>query len=275
MLSSLLASLLAPLLFSLLTSALAKVWGLDKDRVNIGIPFFFFNFTGPSHTANTNEPTWDSLGPRCPNAASNATACNGIEVVSKEMARAIGAWVAAAGFRGVFPWAANYDSLRNNNSLIAWVNEGLGDLPVPRRARRRAVPLPAAAAAAAVAGLKTTDGYAATLRGRGGERRRRMPTVFGNGKGSKKHNNKHSNNKPLGDELLDEMLDDDPCASGAPVIIHGRKYKTKYLVVKAGKAGAPRVTRRNTKIAALVVGQLGPKPGGSTFWKSTGPFDYT
>jgi len=45
------------------------------------------------------------------------------------MARAIGAWVKNAGFRGVFPWAANYDSLRDNNSLITWVNEGLGDLP--------------------------------------------------------------------------------------------------------------------------------------------------
>ena len=48
---------------------------------------------------------------------------------SKEMARAIGAWVKNAGFRGVFPWAANYDSFRDNNSLVTWVNEGLGDLP--------------------------------------------------------------------------------------------------------------------------------------------------
>ena len=106
-----------------------EIWKLDKDRVNIGIPFFFFNFTDSLHTGQTSEPTWHSLGPRCPNAAPNATMCDGIEVVSKEMARAIGAWVKEAGFRGVFPWAANYDSLLYNNSLIAWVNEGLGDLP--------------------------------------------------------------------------------------------------------------------------------------------------
>jgi hypothetical protein len=36
------------------------------------------------------------------------------------------AWVRTNGFRGVFPWAANYDSLQYNNSLIPWVNQGLG-----------------------------------------------------------------------------------------------------------------------------------------------------
>ena len=42
------------------------------------------------------------------------------------MCREIGAWVREQGFRGVFPWAANYDTLLNNNSLIPWVNQGLG-----------------------------------------------------------------------------------------------------------------------------------------------------
>jgi len=38
----------------------------------------------------------------------------------------IGVFVAARGFRGVFPWAANYDALGQNNSLIDWLARGLG-----------------------------------------------------------------------------------------------------------------------------------------------------
>ena len=41
----------------------------------------------------------------------------------------IGAWVNKAGFGGVFPWAANYDTIHNNNSLAAWLNRGLNPGP--------------------------------------------------------------------------------------------------------------------------------------------------
>jgi len=99
------------------------VWGMDKSRVNLGIPFFFFNFTDPRHVG---EPTWASMSASCPNLGPDVDQCQGVRMVSKEQCRSIGAWVAAQGFRGVFPWAANYDSLTHNNTLITWVNQGLG-----------------------------------------------------------------------------------------------------------------------------------------------------
>ena len=41
----------------------------------------------------------------------------------------IGEYVREEGFRGVFPWAANYDALGNSNELIPYLAKGLGILP--------------------------------------------------------------------------------------------------------------------------------------------------
>jgi hypothetical protein len=38
----------------------------------------------------------------------------------------IGQYVRKAGYRGVFPWAANYDSPNANESLAVWLGKGLG-----------------------------------------------------------------------------------------------------------------------------------------------------
>ena len=38
----------------------------------------------------------------------------------------IAAFVKAEGFRGLFPWAANYDSPDPKKSLAVWIGKGLG-----------------------------------------------------------------------------------------------------------------------------------------------------
>ena len=42
------------------------------------------------------------------------------------MNKNIGELIKENGFGGAFPWAANYDSIENNNSLIDWLYEGFG-----------------------------------------------------------------------------------------------------------------------------------------------------
>ena len=43
----------------------------------------------------------------------------------KNMNLELGKWIASEGFGGVFPWAANYDSIEYNNSLVEWLYRGL------------------------------------------------------------------------------------------------------------------------------------------------------
>jgi len=38
----------------------------------------------------------------------------------------IGALIKAEGYRGAFPWAANYDSPLTNESHALWLGKGLG-----------------------------------------------------------------------------------------------------------------------------------------------------
>ena len=39
----------------------------------------------------------------------------------------IGKWVKRENIGGTFPWALNYDTLENNNSLVDWLYMGLND----------------------------------------------------------------------------------------------------------------------------------------------------
>ena len=98
-------------------------WGLRKEQVNLGIGYFSFNVSG---LKTTGEPTWHSLSERCPNVDEKQCACDKIGFASKSMNFEIAAFVREHGYRGLFPWAANYDSFRHNNSLIAYVGRGLG-----------------------------------------------------------------------------------------------------------------------------------------------------
>ena len=61
----------------------------------------------------------------CPNIDRESNVCNNIPFVGKELNTKIGRLIKEHGFGGAFPWAANYDSIRYNNSLITWLKYGL------------------------------------------------------------------------------------------------------------------------------------------------------
>jgi hypothetical protein len=97
---------------------LHNLWQIPKDRINIGVPYFF-------HNGSYEEPLWSQLSPLCKNIDPNANECAGIRIISKNVNYLLGRYIKAQGFRGAFPWAANFDSLDFNNSLSAWMYRGL------------------------------------------------------------------------------------------------------------------------------------------------------
>ena len=74
-----------------------------------------------------NEPTWQGLSPLCPNIDPEENICEDIVFVGKKMNYKLGKWIQQEGFGGAFPWAANYDSIQFNNSLVEWLAAGLQD----------------------------------------------------------------------------------------------------------------------------------------------------
>jgi len=100
-------------------------WGIDRNRVNIGIPYFSENRTKDMKIYN--EPTWQGLSPLCPNIDPEENICEDIVFVGKKMNYKLGKWIQQEGFGGAFPWAANYDSIQFNNSLVEWLAAGLQD----------------------------------------------------------------------------------------------------------------------------------------------------
>jgi len=106
-----------------------ELWGIPKSQINIGLGFYSKNHTGvpgelPWHSHG--EPTWTTLSERCPNVPENVCECEGVYFQSKSACKQVGQLVKEEGFRGVFPWAANYDSRDPRNSLIHYVGIGLG-----------------------------------------------------------------------------------------------------------------------------------------------------
>ena len=97
------------------------LWGINRNRVNLGIPYFSTKFWQHSGT----EPAWQSLSPHCPNINPLQNSCNGTVFVGKQMNYELGQFIKKNGFGGAFPWAANYDSVQYNNSLINWLSKGL------------------------------------------------------------------------------------------------------------------------------------------------------
>ena len=97
------------------------LWGIDRSRVNIGIPYYSEEFW----LRKNGEPTWNSLSKNCPNINYSNNTCNNIVFIGKKMNYELGKWVKQQGFGGVFPWALNYDSDKYNNSLIYWLNKGV------------------------------------------------------------------------------------------------------------------------------------------------------
>lgn len=106
-----------------------KIWGIPKAQINIGIGYFSFNITNSPRKIKpvvANEPTWQTLSKLCPKLAPEVCMCEGVTFVSKQMNYDIGAFVKAEGYRGVFPWAANYDSPVANESHAVWLGRGMG-----------------------------------------------------------------------------------------------------------------------------------------------------
>tara|TARA_Y100000817_G_C16859654_1_gene545300 strand:- start:180 stop:1103 length:924 start_codon:yes stop_codon:yes gene_type:complete len=87
-----------------------EIWGMDKTRVNIGIPYF------------SSGGTWKKIEKECPNMAPEKNVCNGTVFVGKQMNYEIGKWLVENGWKGAFPWAGTYDSI--NQSLVKWLFKG-------------------------------------------------------------------------------------------------------------------------------------------------------
>ena len=107
-----------------------QVWGIPKKQINIGIGYYSMLVTkdhpvpGWKHAG---EHVWATLSPTCPNVAYSQCTCQGIPFTSKKMNYDLGVMIAKGGYRGAFPWAANYDSLQYNNTLVPWLIKGLKD----------------------------------------------------------------------------------------------------------------------------------------------------
>jgi len=105
-----------------------QIWGIPKKQINLGIGYYSFNVSKGFHIPPkvTGEPTWHTLSQKCPNLAPDVCVCEGIPFASKQMNYDIGALIKAEGYRGAFPWAANYDSPLTNESHALWLGKGLG-----------------------------------------------------------------------------------------------------------------------------------------------------
>ena len=97
------------------------LWGINRSRVNIGIPYFSTEFWLHKH----HDPIWNSFSDNCPNIDYSNNVCNNRVFVGKKMNYELGKLIKQQGFGGLFPWALNYDSIKHNNSLIYWLNKGV------------------------------------------------------------------------------------------------------------------------------------------------------
>jgi hypothetical protein len=113
-----------------------KLWGIPKRQINLGIGYYSYNITDSPRRVDPvigGEPSWATLSKDCPNLSPQICVCRGINFASKQMNLEIGAYVKKEGFRGVFPWAANYDSPDTSESLAIWLGKGLGLVPVSEK----------------------------------------------------------------------------------------------------------------------------------------------
>ena len=57
------------------------LWGIDRKRVNLGLPYFSTKFWQGGRA----EPTWQGLSHHCPNVNPLQNTCNGTVFVGKQM----------------------------------------------------------------------------------------------------------------------------------------------------------------------------------------------
>ena len=96
-------------------------WGVPKEQINIGIGYF--STIRDKHFKIIEEPTWKYLQLECPNITETNCICNRTPYVSASMNYKIGQLIAQQGYRGSFPWAANYDKFQN--PLVAHLIHGM------------------------------------------------------------------------------------------------------------------------------------------------------
>lgn len=108
---------------------LHEMWGLPKSQINLGVGYFAFNLSWFPWGRVVGEPTWANLGEHCPNIGVDVCSCDGVPFAGKRVNYELGRLIAREGYRGAFPWAANYDAWRHNNSLVEWLGRGLGIIP--------------------------------------------------------------------------------------------------------------------------------------------------
>ena len=104
------------------------VWGIAKEQINLGIGYYENNITKSPRKIDpivAGEPGWGTLSKRCPGLAPDVCVCDGIPFTSPKMNMEIASFVKESGLRGLFPWAANYDSPDPKESLAVWIGKGL------------------------------------------------------------------------------------------------------------------------------------------------------
>lgn len=96
-------------------------WGINRSQINIGIGYFYNNKTRNGTVFNTLR--WKDYSDQCKNNSHAECHCNGLRYVSPDMNYAIGQFVKQYEFRGLFPWAADYDNY--HDPLVVYATDGL------------------------------------------------------------------------------------------------------------------------------------------------------
>ena len=103
-------------------------WDVDPSKIHLGIPYY--NNNGTIITGIHNQPLNCNLLEECPNISPSSYTCDNINIVSKQQNYMIGQLARNAGLKGLFLWAANYDTLLYNNTMARWAYAGLTGTPI-------------------------------------------------------------------------------------------------------------------------------------------------
>ena len=86
-------------------------WGISPQQTRIGIGFF--SVIRDHKGKIVREPLYKDIEEICPNQPTRCI-CNGVSYVSSIMAQKINKFSMEHRYKGLFPWASNYDSITNS-----------------------------------------------------------------------------------------------------------------------------------------------------------------